>query len=264
MMCLNGWGGKLFGELHQYIHAEQPDVLCLQEVVHTPTTREETLTYRDGRHVLPQRANLFSDICRALPKHTATFCPASQGVLWDDERSIPSQWGLATFVNPEFPVVAQFQGCVHKSFSPHGYGDHPRSRPAHVVRVFDYEQDRAVTVAHMHGLWHASGKKDIPERREQAYRFVQFIRSIVQPGDPLVVCGDFNVEPDSETFAILAELGLTDLVTGRGFTDTRTSHYEKPGRFADYLLVNDAVTVRAFDVVAWPEVSDHRPLVLEI
>ncbi len=89
-------------------------------------------------------------------------------------------------------------------------------------------------------------------------------RAILEDGDRLVVCGDFNVEPSSATFEILAELGLADLVTSRSFVDTRTSHYRKAGRFADYMLVSGRVEPKAFDVVAQPEVSDHRPLVLEI
>jgi len=47
-------------------------------------------------------------------------------------------------------------------------------------------------------------------------------------------------------------------------TDTRTSHYAKPVRFADYMLVTADVPVADFDVPASPEVSDHRPLVLDI
>ena len=53
-------------------------------------------------------------------------------------------------------------------------------------------------------------------------------------------------------------------MTGGGFDDTRTSWYDKPDRYADYLLVNENVAVERFDVVAQPEVSDHRPLLLEI
>jgi len=57
---------------------------------------------------------------------------------------------------------------------------------------------------------------------------------------------------------------LVDLVTTRGFTDTRTSWYPKEGRYADYLLVTPEVNVVRFDAVAEPEVSDHRALLLEI
>ena len=62
---------------------------------------------------------------------------------------------------------------------------------------------------------------------------------------------------------ILAGIGLYDLVAATGVAGTRTSFYAKPGRFADYMLVNAAVPVRRFEVVSAPEVSDHCPLLLE-
>lgn len=264
IMSLNGWGGTLHEELRSYLRQEAPDVLCLQEVVHTPATRKDWLTYRDGQHVLPQRANLFRDVCKELPEHAAVFCPAAQGVLWDGDEAVPSQWGLATYVHPDFPVIAQAQGFVHKTFSPHGYGEHPRSRNAHAVRLYDFERDRPITVAHMHGLRDLRGKMDTPERLEQVRRFAHLIEVVAQPGDRLVVCGDFNVDPGSQTFDALAEMGLNDLVIGNGVSGTRSSHYKKPGRYADYMLVNEAVDVLSFQVVEHPEVSDHRPLLLVI
>jgi len=264
IMSLNGWGGKLHEELVSYLRSEQPDVLCLQEVIHSPETVKDWLTYRDGDHVLPQRANFFRDVMATLPDHVATFCPAAQGVLWDDDRMIPSQWGLATFVHRSLPVIAQAQGFVHKSFSPHGYGDHPRSRSAHALRLYDYTRNRAICIAHMHGLRDLNGKMDTPERLAQAHRLAELVSRVAEPDDPLIVCGDFNVEPDSETFRILANIGLHDLVTAGGFGGTRNSHYQKPGKFADYMLVNRKVEVCGFAVVNTPEVSDHCPLILEI
>jgi endonuclease/exonuclease/phosphatase family metal-dependent hydrolase len=264
IMCLNGWGGKLHEQLIAYVSAEAPDVLCLQEVVHSPATEQDWLTYRDGAHVLPQRANFFRDVARALPHHTAIFCPAAQGVLWEDDRAIASQWGLATFVHTSFPITAQHQGFVHKTFSPHGYGDHPRSRSAHALRLYDYERNRFISIAHMHGLRDLQGKMDTPERKQQAQRLLDIAQAVAGPGDPLIVCGDFNVEPGSETFGILGQAGLVDLVTTRGFAGTRTSQYAKPGKFADYLLVNPRVEVLGFDVVRHPEVSDHCPLLLTV
>lgn len=263
-MCLNGWGGTLHEEARAYLVREAPDVLCLQEVVHTPAANKDWLDYRDGDHVLPQRANFFQDISAALPEHVAIFCPAAQGILWDGDETVPSQWGLATFVHRRFPIVGQMQGFVHKGFSPDGYGEHPRSRSAHVVRLHDFDLGKPITIAHMHGLRDLRGKIDTPERLAQAQRLVGLVQAVAEPGDRLVVCGDFNVEPDSQTFGILASLGLKDLVVGRGHSDTRTSHYKKPGRYADYMLVNETVEVLAFTVVEQPEVSDHRPLLIEV
>lgn len=264
IICLNGWGGKLHHELVEYIRAEQPDVLCLQEVVHTPATTKDWLTYRDGDHVLPQRANFFRDVAAALPDHVAQFCQSAQGELWDGDVEIPSRWGLATFVHQSLPIIEQAQGFVHKAYSPHGYGDHPRPRLAHAIRIYDYEADRSLCIAHMHGLRDLAGKMDTPERLAQAQRLAALLRGIARPDEPLVLCGDFNVEPESETFAILADLDLQELVTTRGFGGTRTSHYPKPGRFADYMLISRSVDVLRFEVVTDPEVSDHCPLLLEL
>jgi len=264
IMCLNGWGGTLYDPLVSYLQAEQPDILCLQEVIHTPLATKNWLTYRDGGHSLPQRANLFRDVAAILPGHTAIFCPAAQGELWDEEEPVASQWGLATFVRGELPITAQIQGFVHKSFSPNGYGEHPRSRSAHAVRVYDYERCRSLVIAHMHGLRDPKGKMDTPARRVQAEKLVELVSTIAESDDPIIVCGDFNVEPESETFAILARFGLTDLVTATRSAGTRTSHYRKPGRFADYMLVSGKIEVRRFSVVTEPEVSDHCPLILDI
>jgi Endonuclease/Exonuclease/phosphatase family len=260
IVSLNAWGGVLHEPLLAYLEAISPDVLCVQEVVHTPASKADWLTYRDGGHVLPQRANLFRDISAVLSDHAATFCPAAQGVLWDGEGAVPSQWGLATFVNHALPVVGQVQGFVHKDYSPDGYGEHPRSRSAHGVRLYDGAHQRFVSITHMHGLRDLRGKMDTPDRAAQARRLIALSDQLSRPGDLRVICGDFNVDPGSETLALLAQRGFVELVTSRGFPGTRTSHYTKPGRFADYMLIDDEVAATAFSVVTSPEVSDHCPL----
>ncbi|WP_424976683.1 endonuclease/exonuclease/phosphatase family protein [Dinoroseobacter sp. S124A] len=264
IMCLNGWGGTLHEELLPYLAQSAPDILCLQEVVHSPATDKDWLTYRDGDHVLPQRANFFRDICRALPDHVAVFCPAAQGVLWDGDSAVPSQWGLATFVQRSLPIIGQVQGFVHKDYAPDGYGDHPRSRSAHGVRVHDPGAGRDLSVTHMHGLRDLRGKMDTPARAVQAARLRSLSHQVSRPGELRVICGDFNVEADSATLRHLAEDGLTELVTAGGFPGTRSSHYTKPGRFADYMLISDPEAVQHFEVVTDPEVSDHCPLVLTL
>ncbi|MFK3780997.1 endonuclease/exonuclease/phosphatase family protein [Agrobacterium sp. NPDC089420] len=263
LICLNGWGGKLNDALLPYLSSSDPDILCLQEVVHTPAASQDWLSYRDHGNDLPQRANFLRDVSDALPDHVAIFCPAAQGDLWHGEIRYPSQWGLATFLRKSMAVVAQAQGFVHGTFSADGYGDHPRSRTAHAVRIFDFKSGRPAVIAHMHGLRDLGGKHDSPARLAQARRLVELVRAVAEDGDRIIVCGDFNVLPESETFAVLKELDLAELVTGGGFTSTRTSHYTKQNRYADYMLVNPAVTVDHFDVVAQPEVSDHCPLLLD-
>ncbi|MCL6706208.1 endonuclease/exonuclease/phosphatase family protein [Pseudomonas sp. R2.Fl] len=264
LISLNAWGGRVHEPLMRYLRQADPDVLCLQEVTHVEAAETGWLVFREGDFELPQRASLYEDVKAILPAHNAFFAPAACGPLHDGDRAVMSQWGLATFVRRDLPVIGQAQGFIHGDFPLSGFGEHPRPRNAHGIRIFRHDRGSAVTIVQLHGLRDLAGKGDTPARLAQAHAIVRLVEKVRQPGDGLVVCGDFNLMPDSETFAILAGIGLTDLVTTRGFTDTRTSWYPKEGRHADYLLVTPEVKVERFEVVAEPEVSDHRALLLEI
>lgn len=264
IVSLNAWGGLLHEPLMQYLVGIDADVLCLQEVGQTQGSQSDWLTYRDHGVELQQRVNLFEELKAALPAHDGTFLPFARGDLFDGDRRIASEFGLATFVRKTYPVIAQAAGFVHGEFTADGWGEHPRSRNAHCIRLFDYERGCAITIAQMHGLRDTAGKGDTPARRHQANALVDIIRQVKQEGDRLVVCGDFNVLPGSVTFEVLGNLGLVDLVTSRGHADTRTSHYRKQPRFADYMLVTSNIEVINFDPVAEPEVSDHRALLLDL
>ncbi len=264
IISLNAWGGRVHEPLMRYLTDENPDVLCLQEVTRTQSAAADWLVYRDGTFELPQRASLYEDVRWALPGHEASFAPMARGTLFDGEREVASEFGLATFVRNALPILGQHTGFVHGAFSADGWGPHPRARNAHGVQVFRYDTGSTLTIVQLHGLRDLEGKGDTPARLAQAHALVALIQKIWRRGDPLVVCGDLNLLPDSETFSILGEFGLVDLVTTRGFTDTRTSWYPKEGRYADYLLVTPEVNVVRFDAVAEPEVSDHRALLLEI
>ncbi|MGE0280326.1 MAG: endonuclease/exonuclease/phosphatase family protein [Rhizobiaceae bacterium] len=264
ILSLNAWGGRLHETLLPYLAKVDADLLCLQEVVRSHDGPSETRFYRDGPLELPQRSDLFGEIAALLPGYDGFYLPTSAGPLFAGTQIMPAEFGIATFIRKGLPIVAQAADFVHGSYSPHDWGDHPRPRNAHCVRLYDPRNQRLVTVAHMHGLRTKSGKDESPERIEQGKALRRLIESVWRPGEPLIVCGDFNVLPGSATFDILGELGLRDLVVARGHADTRTSWYEKTPRYADYMLVTPDVEVMRFAVVEQPEVSDHRALVLEI
>lgn len=264
VITLNLWGGRLHDALMPWLKRTQADVFCFQEVAHTPDARSGWVDYMHEGRLLPQRAHLLDELREALPGHLCLFAPSLRGMLLDGERQVPSTWGMATFVRNDHLVIGHAADFVHGDHAGEGWGDYPRPSNALAVRIAPNGGLPPLTVAQMHGLRDLSGKSDTPARLVQAERLAALVERVRRRGEGLIVCGDFNVQPDSGTFGRLAQLGLRDLVTGRGFSDTRTSHYKKPGRYADYMLVNEAVRVEAFDVIAEPEVSDHRPLVLDI
>ncbi len=206
---------------------------------------------------------MFDDLRRALPDHQAHFYVNDTGpVLGLDGVVRRHQFGIATFIAPHMAVVGSATTFVHGMFAEHDqWPAEDRPRAAHAVRVID-GGGRPVVVAHFHGVRMRHGKGDSPVRRSQAEKVAGLVELLAHRGDVVVVAGDMNVLPDSETLRTLeTRLGLTDLV---GAAHTRTSAYLKPTRHADYLLVSDPGAVTAFQVLAEPEVSDHRPLVLDL
>ena len=264
ILSLNVWGGMLHAPLIDYLATVDADVYCLQEVPRAVAARSQWLAYRDGAVELQQRSNLYRDIASALPGHDGFFAPAMRGELMDGDRPCWQEFGLATFIRQDIAVIGQSLDFVHDAFSPHAFGAHPRARNAHAFRLYDYAEDRPRCVVQFHGLRTEDDKGDSPARDAQAEALVALIERLHRKGEGLVLCGDLNLLPDSRTFKTLAQLGLVDLVTTRGFSDTRTSLYKKPGRYEDYMLVNVEVPVAEFTVVETPEVSDHRALLLTI
>lgn len=262
IVSINAWGGAMYDELAAWVPAVGADVLCVQEVTRTPGATGWT-RFSDADRTLPQRANLFEDLCSLLPDHRAVFLPSDAGPVTVADGSVHvEKFGVAVLVSPAVQLLAESSRFVHGSYTEHeewAVSDRPRA--AQAVRVLDPATDRTVTVVTLHGLRDSAGKGDTPARAAQAERLAELVTDVREADDLVVVCGDLNLLPDSATFAVLGRVGLTDLV---GTADTRTSRYLKPLRHANYLLVSDPGAVVAFDAPATPEVSDHRPLVLDL
>lgn len=262
VVSLNAWGGARFNELASWLPECGADVLCLQEVTRTPGLGGTT-EFADGERTLPQRANLFDDVRELLPRHQAMFLASDAGPVTDsDGRTHRQDFGIAVFVAETNPVIAHQSSFIHGSFADHAeWAINDRPRVAQAIRIVDRNLDRQVTVVHAHGLRDPAGKHDTDARRSQAERLAELVVATRSLDDIVVVCGDLNLLPDSETFSILGEVGLIDLV---GEQDTRTSSYLKPIRHANYLLISHPQLVKKFEAPGNPEVSDHRPLILDL
>ena len=261
IISLNAWGGAMFDSLVEWLPDCGADILCLQEVTRTNglcgTTR-----FDDGERSLPQRANLYADVCATLPNHQGVFLTSDSGPVYDEIGNRHQQdFGISLFVHQRIPMVRTEVAFVHGAHvDHHEWPISDRPRVAHAARLFDRVSDRYVTIVHLHGLRDSAGKADSPSRISQAHRLADLTTRVRSKGDFVIVCGDLNLTPESETFRILANIGLVDLV---GKSDTRTSKYKKPGRHANYMLVSNPERVIQFSIPSTPEVSDHRFLALE-
>ena len=266
IVSLNCWGGRVHEPLLEFLRNVDADILCLQEMYSAPPDVPSSLilNYNFSTKSPLVQPHLFSEIQAMLWDYQAFFYPAAQGHLNDSITTTHKvRYGLATFIRNSLPIIGEEVRFVYGTYRSAAFGNPPLPRNAHCVRLWRHDTNKPLVVAHMHGLWLPNKKGDTPERKSQATALADLVRSVMQQNDDIIVCGDFNVLPTSVTFDILANLGLRDLVVTRGYTDTRTSYYKKNPRYADYMLASGGLQVLNFDVPTEPEVSDHRPLVLD-
>lgn len=251
----------MFESLDAWLPRCGADVLCLQEVTRTAGVHGWT-KFVDAERELPQRANLFDDVRSRLPAHRADFVASDAGPVATDDTMHVQEFGLGTFIDDRVTIVGHQASFVHGSFVEHDeWAITDRPRVASAFRMIVPDVAIPVVVVQLHGLRDPHGKADTPARHRQATALAELVDEVRHEGDFTVVCGDLNLLPGSETFDVLAALGLHDLV---GAADTRTSRYLKSVRHANYMLVSDPGLVRNFEIVSGPEVSDHRPLTLDL
>ncbi len=243
LITLNTWGGRVTKELLEFLEKNHgsTDIFCFQEIYHQAT---HVHVAQGG---IDPDLTLFDDIEKALPNHQSYFRP-----------HYLETYGLATFVKKDIPVDEEDEFFVHhyKGFEPENVvGNHARN----VQRISINQDGENLHIFNFHGLWNGGGKSDSEPRLEQSKKLSEYIKSYE---GKKVLCGDFNLSPDTESLKIVEDMPLRNLVKEYGVTSTRTSFYEKENRFADYVFVNDKVSVSDFKVLP-DEVSDHSPLMLE-
>lgn len=268
IVSLNVWGGQAYQPLMRFLSSCKADIFCLQEVHDAPVSNARTVKDNRGGEV---QIKLYEELEKSLLDYRGSHHPFAYRFLNDGETTEhPVGYGIATFIRKSLRVIGQRTDFIFGSYRAAPEGSAPLPRNMHCFRVHDPEAGTSLTVAHFHGLWKRNGagssdRRTCAERREQTDRIVQMLRSFVHEGEKLVLCGDMNVLPSSAMFDVLRrELRMTELVTDYGFPSTRTSMCKKiEDLHADYLLISPEVSVQAFEVPAEPEVSDHRPLILD-
>lgn len=247
LITLNTWGGKRFAELEEFIskQEDQTDIFCFQEVFSTTSKNEEFEDYR---------VNLYSEFQDSLPDFTGEIATRGTGYLYFTPVDFNLSYGLATFLRSKLDL-AEFSDAIVCNMV--AYDGREKAINVQVIRL------EGVTILNLHGAWiKDSHKKDTPERIEQSETLKEITEKERADGKEVILCGDLNLRPDTESIEIIESAGLRNLVAEFEVTDTRTKFYDKDVRFADYIFVSDGVEVNDFKVL--PDVvSDHAPLYLD-
>ena len=237
LISLNIWGGHVRDPLLKFVEFHQDvDIFCFQEVYSNASMKMST----DDNVV---SFDIFERFQELLPNHRGFFCP----VLWD-------VYGIAAFVKKGIDVMEKGHINIYENSNYPGRGPtHPRALQWLKCKV----SEKIFTIMNVHGLWNGQGKTDSEDRIIQSNRIRDFMNTV---DTPKILCGDFNLKPDTESTAIVAK-GMNNLIQEYGITSTRTSLYDKDEKYADYVFTSPEVSTSNFEV--WDDlVSDHAPLSL--
>lgn len=255
IISLNTWGGRAGKEkLLSFFktHAET-DIFCLQEIWSAPYEHLEG-HLAGGLEIDNEQIMVYGlqEISAALPEHMAFFRPHHG-----------DHYGLMMLVRKTLSITEEGEMFVykHKGYVAEGdVGNHARNIQYVTIKT----PTGPITVINFHGLWTGSGegkgKSDSPARLEQSANILRFMEKLQ---NPFVLCGDFNLLPDTESIRKFEDAGLRNLIKEFNVTSTRTSYYEKPVKFADYAFVSEGISLKDFRILP-DEVSDHAPMLIEV
>lgn len=246
-MTLNTWGCKV-PEIFEYIKqkADDIDVFCFQEILSNGIGVTERGEPKDS----------LQKIDALLPSHTGYFLSYGDGGYYSQNNSsLDFQYGLAVYARKSLS-----QGTAEgvPLYTLEGkWSEYTKKVAAGLLLSIPVD---SFLVVNIHGLWEeGSYKKDTDIRFEQLRIIEEYLG---QFDEPKILCGDFNVLPDTKFLKTL-DGSYDNLITKYGISSTRSTLYEKELRFADYMMVDKTIPIIncSVDDIA---VSDHLPLIAEI
>lgn len=246
LVNLNIWQGRIIRHIVPFLQEERPDFVCLQEMLSAngpiPITGWDCFSaYETLQEKLPELkywffAPLFSYDVRGR-KVTAGNAIGSRYPI-DNKRIAFTNGEYADGRDP-IPNTRNFQTCQ-----------------------ITLTGGKQLSLVNHHAYWADADPAGSPES-------VVRMRKVKQATDklpkPLIVCGDMNVTPESETMQVFAgslrnltdEYKLPTTLTPLGAALNRNNMVA-----CDHILVSDDVIVQDF-TASEKLVSDHKALILE-
>ena len=247
LITLNIWEGEIYQPLVDFFnrHKNETDIFCFQEMFKSEKgirnlSSEKIITFNNLKEILPDFNGYFKDY----------IAPGEY-----------NKEGLAIFVGKDVEVKDSGEIFIYNPPNIGLSNDNPKSLWRNLQYVRCDLNGKEFLVANMHGLFDLatkSHKNDTPERIEQSQKVKAFLDKF---DCPKILCGDFNLWPDTKALKILEE-GMRNLIKEYNVTSTRSAFFNFPNRFADYMLVSSDIKVNDFKVLD-ETVSDHLALYLD-
>lgn len=248
LINFNLWiGGILWDELINFLKQENADILALQEV------------YKTDEKGLEPRFNSFNELAQILGYQYTHFAPT-----FIEDRGDYVEQGNAIF--SKYPLheenVQFFVGEFSKRKD--GRENFPFS-PRNLQHVSIDLVGNTLHLINLQGVWAEHG-----EDNEQRLKMAEIIlkeATTVKENEPLIICGDFNVKPNTNTIRMIEEkyTNVFKDMLETSFNLKRKDLENYPGyatAVVDMIFINGLVNLEQKHV---PEVdiSDHLPQVIQ-
>lgn len=243
LVQLNIWQGRILKHVVRFLQEQKPDIICLQEI------------YSCKEHVPNWDSYSSLEILQeALPemKHWF-FAPLFSYKVWG--RRVTQGNAIAS----RFPMSNEHVEFTHGRFVKDE--DHiPNTRNFQTCQL-TIDDKRKLSLVNHHAYWDKNPAGN-PTSVKAMRKVVDAVNAIQKP---IIVCGDLNVRPETETMQLFKGL-LENLTETHGVKTTLTQvagSFDNNNTVAcDHILVSSDVQVKHFEV-SDEIVSDHKPLVLE-
>jgi endonuclease/exonuclease/phosphatase family metal-dependent hydrolase len=246
--------------LSEFVSHNPADFLCLQEVSRRVDSRaDEALISKDAIDSvsLDYEYQFFAPVSSFSHFQTTSF--HGRDVFKFDyggfieagmyvKSKYPITFGKNVYLQNQYSLITDWSNWPKEEY---------RS-----VQVIDIRIDaqKKVRLINYHGFW-SKDKQDIPRTKLASESIIKLAKEVTYP---VIICGDFNLFPDTESIKIL-DRQFVNLCEEYEVTTTRPSTNElhsNARNVVDYIFVSKEIKVNNFEVVNC-DISDHLPLIVE-
>ncbi len=250
LLSLNVWGGTIYGPLMDFVREQLlvTDIFCFQEVFSSKPGAPEVSS--------GARMFLFEELSELLNNFDGFFCERSSGCDFERVINAPVSHGLAIFVKKSLKVKSG--GCEFIAETQELADHFIKAQTLNLI-----VGNKSLSIINFHGVARPGEKLDTPERLDQSRKLADIWKSLGSA--PKILCGDFNLMPNTESIQILQECGR-NLIADFKIENTRNKiswdRFHNKQHFADYTFTSPEIQVTSFEV-PYNEVSDHLPMILD-
>lgn len=244
--------GKKF---YKYIKEKSKtvDVFCFQEVYDSS---------RSAVVGLGEQTDVYRQLKVLLKGHDGVNFPVSDKLGNYFKLDFPVTLGLVIFYKKGLRVKQSFGKFVAGSLKASvDFRNGKESNAVQVAKIISKNEE--FWVLNFHGASRPGDKLDTPKRIEQSEILLDVLKKL---SGPKILCGDFNLMPQTRSIKMLEQSGLVNLIKTYKIKNTRNSvswkRYNNRQSYADFTFVSKDIKVTNFKV-PYNLVSDHLPMVLD-